>query len=164
MGRRGTGERDREGPAENSELADKKFFTPPILKLKSVFRDWTEEFVEYLEEKDAILSEQLKLAADNIETITSLGDTETMVKRGKKLYLLLKRCIDEECKEARATVRDVEGGNVWEAWRLLGARFDPRNDLSNAATMDIINNKNIWKCNSVLEFPQKVSKWERLQR
>ena len=51
VGRRGTGERDREGPAENSELADKKFFTPPILKIKSVFRDWTEEFVEYLEER-----------------------------------------------------------------------------------------------------------------
>ena len=96
--------------------------------------------------------------------IDSLGDSQSIIVRGKRLYRLVKKCIEKDCREARHIVKDVEGGNVWEAWRLLGAGFDPRNDLSNANTMRTLMSEKVWKGSTITEVPQKVSTWERMQR
>ena len=107
---------------ENDGLAPKKFFEPPIMTKSCTYREWAEELAEYLEEKSRNVVELLKEAAASKTTIESLGVTEAIVKKGQRLYRLLKRCISKECKEARLFVKDIPGKNVWEAWRPAARR------------------------------------------
>ena len=61
------------------DLADKKFFTPPMLGSKSLFREWAEEFVEYLEDRDAELGRLLEKAAAATEQIDALGADDAVI-------------------------------------------------------------------------------------
>ena len=131
---------------ENDGLAPKKFFEPPIMTKGCTYREWAEEFTEYLEEKSADVVKLLKEAAASKTTIVSLGETEAIAKKGHRLYRLLKRCISKECKEARLLVKDIPGKNVWEAWRVMSGRFDPNNDLSNVQVMRVLTSETHWKC------------------
>ena len=118
---------------------------------------------EDLEEKSGDVVKLLKEAAASKTTIESLGETEAIVKKGQRLYRLLKRCISKECKEARLLVKDIPGKNVWEAWRVMSGRFDPNNDLSNVQVMRVLTSETHWQCKTIMEAAGRIAAWERMQ-
>ena len=58
-------------------------------------------------------------------------------------------------------VQNVVGKNPFEAWRLLFAKFDPRNDASAQQMIDTLD-KAKWKCARLVDIPIKLVKWEAL--
>ena len=66
--------------------------------------------------------------------------------------------------EAQAIITTAPNKNPFEAWRLLFAKFDPRNDATAQNIIDDILDKPKWKCHKLSEVPLKVAKWAALRR
>ena len=54
----------------------------------------------------------------------SLGNNPHQIGKAKKLYRVVHKLIEHA--NARALVVHAADKNVWEAWRALNAKFDPR--------------------------------------
>ena len=84
------------------------------------------------------------------------------LEKAKALYRSLKRSVTQS--DAKSIVQNVVGKNPFEAWRLLFAKFDPRNDASAQQMIDTILDKAKWKCTRLVDIPIKLAKWEALIR
>ena len=67
----------------------------------------------------------LRIARDSKGAITEVGSDEQTITRSKVFYRALKKLVVQS--EAKAIVTYVESRNLYEAWRQLYGRFDPRN-------------------------------------
>ena len=63
-----------------------------------------------------------------------LGSTESEWKHRSEVYTLLKRKTDVTT-DARKIVECVEQSNGFEAWRLLGVRFEPQSGMKRLAEL-----------------------------
>ena len=148
---------------EHGELVDaKKFFAPVELTTKSVFPEWAEDFIDFVESRDNDLAEKLRTAREQLFVIASLGDNPDTVERGQKMYRVLKRVVIHP--EARALVVNAPDKNVWEAWRQLYNRFDPRNDAAANSIVQRLMDWRAWKCKTIHDIPIQITKWEGLER
>ena len=62
-----------------------------------------------------------------------VGDNEKAVDRAQKLYRIIRKMATHP--EAKSIVTHVQHKNPREAWRLLVALFDPKNDAFNAKSV-----------------------------
>ena len=152
-----------EGGGREKQLVDKRFWEVPKYTKGDIFKEWSDEFVDYVDSRDfEDEADLLRQARDEKKPIMSLGHNPTQVKMGKALYRVLKQVVLHP--EARALITYVENKNVWEAFRQLHARFDPRNDAAaNSVVQRILDYKN-WKCRSAQDIPVQLARWESLQR
>ena len=74
---------------------------------------------------------------------------------------MLKRYV--ELKAARQTIILAPGKNPYEAWRLLFAKFVPRNDATAGAVVMKVCDWQFWKCKSLADVPFTISAWEKMQ-
>ena len=130
--RRGPSREARSPLEEKGGLYDKTTTLPEKLTRVADFKDWSEDYREYIEGQDEELAELLDGARDSKVAITHMGATEAVRKQAKAVYRSLKRAMVH--LDARALVVTVPDKNPFEAWRLLHAKYDPRND-STAQTM-----------------------------
>ena len=145
---------------DDKGLVDKKFFLPEIFATqKQIFREWAEEFVDFIRSRDSRMADLLDESAHYKEVITNFGDDET---KSRVMYRVLKKLVTHA--DARHLIQHVTGGNVYEAWRQLHNKFDPQNDAAAARTVSHIMNVQNWKCKHISEVPVMLARWEGLQR
>ena len=77
------------------------------------------------------------------------------------LYRMMKRFIVH--KQARQTVVLTPGKNPYEAWRLLHAKYAPRNDASAGMVVEKLVDWKAWKCKEFSEVPTRIQAWEKMQ-
>ena len=143
-------------------LFDKKMFAPEKFEKLANFREWTDDFMDYVDMCDEQIGDLLKTARDTDRVITQMGQDDATVKKSKALYRILRRCVEQP--EAKAIVVNVEEKNIYEAWRQLFAKFDPRNDASANMIITKLMYAALWKCKKIPDIPLAVGKWEALQR
>ena len=143
-------------------LLDKSNMLPEKLARASDFREWTEEYQEYIEFQSVKLSALLTMARDSQVAITGMGDDAETQHKARALYKSLRYNI--VLPEARQIVANTPEKNPFEAWRQLFGKYDPRNDASAQRMMDAILDKKMWKCAKIEEIATKISKWEALIR
>ena len=143
-------------------MFDKKTWEPEKLNKVVDFREWSEEFFEYVEQCDEQLADMLNIARDSKEPITQQGRDEAVIAKSKVLYRTMKRYVI--CPDARSIVVHIKDKNPYEAWRLLFVKYDPRNDHSAEALVAKINDIREWYCKKISEVPTNVTKWEDMQR
>ena len=112
---------------------DRKLFNSTPLTTKSHFREWSEEFVDFVAMRDAEMSDGLNASKESKVAITSLGDNPSQVSRAKQLYRVLRKLVEHP--HGRTLVVHAPDKHVWEAWRNLHQRFDPQNDAANTSTV-----------------------------
>ena len=64
---------------DTKNLVERKFFSPDELTTKSVFKEWGEDFLDFVESRDTELADNLRKARDQSTPILSLGDNPDMV-------------------------------------------------------------------------------------
>ena len=154
--------RGRPEPEEREEeLVDRKFFTPEYFPQNGIFRDWQQEFTDYIAGRDRRLGDLLESAAKQKEVIVTLGDDGSSIQRAEKLYRILKKLMVHT--EARNIVNHVPNKNPWEAWRLLSARFDPKNNAYNSRSVRELLSVKAWKPKHMFDLPAQIAKWEHEQ-
>ena len=143
-------------------IFDKQNMLPEKLVRQLDFREWSEEYLEYIEFQSEHLAELLTVARDSDRVITGTGEDEDTKLKAKALYKSLKRNV--VLPEAKAIVANVPDKNPFEAWRQLFGKYDPRNDATAQRMIDVILDRKVWKCNKIEEITTKIAKWEALQR
>ena len=118
-------------------MFDKKTWEPEKLNKVVDFREWPEEFFEYVEQCDEQLADMLNIARDSKEPITQQGRVEAVIAKSKVLYRTMKRYVI--FPDARSIVVHIKDKNPYEAWRLLFVKYDLRNDHSAEALVAKIN-------------------------
>ena len=119
-------------------MYDKKTWEPDKLLKITDFRDWSEDFYEYIDQCDEQLSDMLNVARDSQSPITSLGRDHETIAKAKVLYRTLKRYIVNP--DAKSIVVHIQDKNPYEAWRLLfvnmtrGTIIRPRRLLRKSTT------------------------------
>ena len=146
---------------DRDELMDRKFFNPSSFASGSVFREWKEEFEDFIAGRDPELAEKLERTEKAVEPIMSLGMNPKEVEVSKKLYRIFRKLIVEP--EARSIVVHTPDKNPFEAWRLLTNKFNPKNDAFNAKTVRDIISTQVWMPKSMSELPMKIAEWEHKQ-
>ena len=101
-------------------LLDQSTTLPEKLTRVSDFRDWSEDYREYVEQQDEHLVELLDYARDSPVRVTEQGATAQIQLQAKAIYRSLKRAM--VLADARALVVTVADKNPSEAWRLLHAK------------------------------------------
>ena len=142
-------------------LYDKRLYEPERLETKESFKEWSEDFFDFVEMCDAEIAQMLKFAKSETNVITATGATPDLQKKAKSLYRMLKQKI--YLKEAKRVVVLARGKNPYEAWRLLHAKYDPNNDVSAGSVVKTVLNVSKWKCKSIAEVPTTIAAWEKLQ-
>ena len=143
-------------------IFDKSLSMPEKLSRVVDFKEWSEDYHEYIDSQDEHLAELLTSARDSTTQITHMGATPLIREQAKAMYRSLKRSITQQ--DARSIVVTVEHKNPFEAWRLLFLKYDPRNDATAQTMIDIILDKARWKCSKLTDVPVKLVKWEALIR
>ena len=141
-------------------LYDKKLNLPMSLKDGKDFREWADDFFDWVEDCDAEVSALMTAAAREKAVITERGANPAIVAKAKHLYRWMKKSID--LKSARQIVLLCQGKNPYEAWRLLHAKFAPNNDASAGAIVDKLVDWKSWRCKTIAEVPMTIAAWERL--
>ena len=75
---------------------------------------------------------------------------------------ILKRLVQPH-PEAKALVTFTLNKNVWEAWRQLHCKFDPRNDAASNNIVQRLMDASKWQCKTLGQIPVKIAQWEGLQ-
>ena len=96
---------------ESKEPVDKKFFTPVELTVKTIFKEWAEDFVDFVESRDELLGDELRKSADSAVFIISLGENPEEIAGCRRLYRILKRLVQPH-PEAKALVTITLNKNV----------------------------------------------------
>ena len=143
-------------------ISDKQNMLPDKLMRQADFREWSEEYLEYIEMQNEHLAELLTLARDSDVPVLGMGNDEDTRLRAKALYKSFKRNI--VLSDARSIVVNALNKNPFEAWRQLFAKHDPRNDVAAQRMHDLIMKKKHWKCIRLDEIPTKLTQWEALLR
>ena len=95
---RGGPRRARDGQGEDGDdrnLMSDKFFEPsPFTKSSGLWRDWAEDFVDFIAMRDDELSEALNVSKVSRFLIVSLGDNHRQVYKAKKLYRVVRKLIE----------------------------------------------------------------------
>ena len=116
--------RDHQGEdGDDQNLMSDKFFEPsPFTKNAGSWREWAEEFVDFIAMRDEELAEALNTPKESRIPIVSLGGNHRQVAKAKKLYCMV--CKLDEHPAARALVVHAADKHVFEAWRALSAKFE----------------------------------------
>ena len=96
-------------------IFDKQSMLPDKLMRQADFREWSEEYLEYIEMQNEHLAELLTLARDSDVPVLGMGNDEDTRLRAKALYKSLKRNI--VLSDARSIVVNALNKNPFEAWR-----------------------------------------------
>ena len=100
-----------------------------------------------------MLSDLLEKSEKAKEVIVCVGESERERGRAQKLYRIIRKLAIHP--EAKGIVTHVQNKNPWEAWRLLVARFDPKNDAFNAKSVrDLISVK---VARAMHELPARIA-------
>ena len=143
------------------ELVDKKLFLPEPFTPSSIFREWKLEFEDYIAGRDKTLSDLLEKSEESREVIVYVGESKKDIDRAQKLYRIIRKLATHP--EAKSIVTHVQHNNSWEAWRLLVARLDPKNDAFNAKSVRDLINVKVWKAKAMHELPARIAEWEHAQ-
>ena len=146
----------------DDDLVDRKFFVARPFAKGDIFREWSDDFLDFVDSRKPIWGDLLRQARDQAAPIYSKGDTPDVVGAGQKIYRVLKQIILHP--EARPLIIHVADKNVWEGFRQLHARFDPRNDQAADNVAQRIMSVAAWKCKTVQDIPINLARWEGLQR
>ena len=138
-------------------MFDKKTWEPDKLQKTVDFREWSEDFWEYIDQCDEQLSDMLNTSRDTADPIRATGNDEPTRAKAKVLYRTLKRYVTNA--DARSLIVNVQDKNPYEAWRLLFLKFDPRNDHSAEALVSKINDCKEWYCKRLADVPVSVGRW-----
>ena len=123
----GDGDDDMRGKAK--DLMSRKFFEPePFTKSSGAFRDWSEEFVDFIAMRDENLAAALDNTRNSKSPVLRLGDNDKEIAQAKRMYRIVKKLMEHP--DAIPVIKHVPGKNVWEAWRTLHSKFDPQNDAA----------------------------------
>ena len=93
-GARGIGGRGHDRQEE--ELVSKKFFDPEPFTSKDVWREWSEDFVDFISGRPGsgeTLASNLEQARIRTAPYESMGSNEEQVRQSKMLYRVLKKLI-----------------------------------------------------------------------
>ena len=114
-------------------LYDKRLYEPEKLVRHIDFKEWAEDFFEFVEMCDSEVAGLLAMAKVEKEVCTATGSTLVLRQKSKALHRMLKRSIT--LLDARRVVVLAPGKNPYEAWRLLHMKFDPLNDSTAGAVV-----------------------------
>ena len=143
------------------DLMSRKFFEPaPFNKSSGSFRDWAEEFVDFIAMRDENLAAALDNARDSKSPVLRLGDNDKEIAQAKRMYRIVKKLMEHP--DAIPIIKHVPGKNVWEAWRTLHSKFDPQNDAAQTRTVVRLIDSKYWHCKTVDRVPIAVAQWEAL--
>ena len=151
------------GDTREVEFVSKKFFDPEPFTSKDVWREWADEFIDFVAERPGVgesLAAGLEQARIRTIPYESLGDTGEQVAAAKALFRLLKKLIKHP--QAKALLVHAPNKNVWEGWRLISQRFDPATDANNAASALALVNPKLWHAKKPEHLPVVVARWEGL--
>ena len=148
------------GAADRGGLYDKKLNLPMTLRDGRDFREWADDFFDWVEDCDSELSHLLKAAAREKAVIIQKGQSQSVIAKAKHLYRWMKKSID--LKGAKQIVLFSPDKNPYEAWRQLYAKYAPNNDASAGAIVDKLVDWKAWRCKSIAEVPMAIAAWERL--
>ena len=84
-----------------------------------------------------------------------------MIDRAQKLYRIIRKLATHP--EAKPIFTHVQHNHPWEVWRLLVARFDPKNGAFNAKSVRDSISVNVWKAKAMRELPARIAEWEHAQ-
>ena len=152
----GDGQKDLRGG-----LFDKKLYEPQVLEDARDFKEWSEEFLDWVEMCDKEIPLLMTAATREKDQIVALGSSQATIEKAKPLFRMLKKYI--KLKPARQTVALAPGKNPYEAWRLLFAKFNPKNDSTAGAVVIKVCDWKFWKCKSLADVPLTVAQWEKIQ-
>ena len=155
----------REETKMRGGLGDRELLRPDKLIRQADFKEWAEEYVEYVESQGKggqRMAELLGLARESQVLITGKGETAHEISIATDLYKNMKKFV--VLPEAKTIVVNAPDKNPFEAWRQLYAKYDPRNDSTAQQMQDLILDKGRWKCARIEEVPTKLSQWEAMQR
>ena len=142
-------------------LFDKKLYEPGILEDARDFKEWSDDFYDWVEMCDDEIPSLLIAATREKDQITALGSSEGTISKAKPLFRMMKRFI--KLKPARQTVALAPGKNPYEAWRLLFAKLHPKNDATAGAVVIRLCDWEYWKCRVLADVPLTISQSEKLQ-
>ena len=148
---------NRGGEREEPFLDLKKMFPSQFLK-EDGWREFADEFMDYLDEKDksGAAVEALKEAA-TAEGEVGMPDDEDDARLMRSVFKLLKRVIKEP--DAKMILRNIPDYNCLELWRQLMQRFDPQNETANMTLHNrILNPKPI---KDLKEVNSRLARWEK---
>ena len=134
---------------------------PEPFAQNTIFREWKLEFEDYIAGRDKTLSDLLEKAEKSKEIIVGVGETEKDRDRAQKLYRIIRKLTTHP--EAKSIVTHVQHKNPWEAWTLLEARFDLKNDPFNAKSVRDLISVKVWKARAMHELPVRIAEWEHAQ-
>ena len=102
------------GPPETrGGLFDKKLFEPSVLEDARDFKEWSEDFQDWIEMCDSDIPPLLIAATREKEQITALGGSAVVINKARPLFRMMKRFI--KLKTAKQTVTLAPGKNPYEA-------------------------------------------------
>ena len=135
----------------------KKLFPDKFVKPEE-WKEWSEEFMDYIEEKDKVTYESLQEAASARSEI-ALPDEDEDVDKVRAVFKLLKRLLKEN--ESKTIQRNVQHYNALELWRLLNQNFEPQNESTNLSMHKrILNPKPVTQLKDMLN---RIARWEKIQ-
>ena len=103
---------------------DKTQMMPDKFEDKKKWKDWAEDFVEYVEEIHPAVAVQLERAKNYQETIVPTYPTADDRKLAKAVYKLMKKYVREA--DGRRLVKSFKNDhNIYEVWRLLWFQCRP---------------------------------------
>ena len=77
------------------DLMSRKFFEPsPFNKSSGSFRDWAEEFVDFIAMRDENLAAALDNARDSKSPVLRLGDNDKEIAQAKRMYRIVKKLME----------------------------------------------------------------------
>ena len=119
------GQAARAGTGGGGNREDEKRLYPDSLSEKSSFKEFGEDFMDWIEDR----SDELHAALESAMSSKIEGCVEpwTPKKEEKKYYRLLKKLVKGHA-EARQVVKNTPNANFLEAWRRISRRFDPQTD------------------------------------
>ena len=155
-----TAKDQEEEEEQTAEDYDKKLNLPMTLRDSKDFREWADDFFDWVEDCDEELSLLLSAATREKAVITEKGGSADVIAKAKHLYRWLKKSID--LKGAKQIVLFSPDKNPYEAWRQLYAKYAPNNDASAGAIVDKLVDWKAWRCKTIAEVPMVIAAWERL--
>ena len=156
---------DHKGGGKN-DLVDRKFFTPESLSPKDIFREWADDFTDYVVSRDKELGTLLSAAkyldvathASHASAFGAIGDEQK-----SNLYRVMKK-LTATHPEARVLVQYVADKNPFEAWKQIHSKLGPMNDQAAGHAVRTILDPRKWAVQHVTQIPSMLARWEGLQR
>ena len=135
---------------------DRKKLYPEAYKKDDSWKEWAEEFVDYIEACNEGLAVELRRAAYYPSEIEGIVGSDEEKKLARQAYSALRRLMKDT--EAKMIVKTTPDRNVYEAWRRLNFAFDPQTaSVETSAMTKILSPK---QAASISKLALKIQKWE----